>query len=369
MNVPFLDLGALHGEIADELADAFHRVLSGNWFIRGQEVEAFEAEFAAYCEAAHCVGVGTGLDALTLILRAYDIGPGDEVIVPSHTFIATWFAVSQAGAMPVAAEPEEATYNIDPARIERAITPRTRAIMPVHLYGQPADMAPITEIARRHGLKIIEDSAQAHGARHNGRRCGSLGDAAGFSFYPGKNLGALGDGGAVVTDDGDLAARVRRIANYGSEKKYEHLEQGTNSRLDELQAAFLRVKLKRLDEWNARRREVAGLYGTLLAGVEGLRLPLVPNWAEPVWHLFVVRHPDRDKLAQALDAAGIGNQIHYPVPPHLCPAYKGNVKAPLDLPVAERLCDEILSVPISASLGDDAVRAVADAVRSAAGDR
>lgn len=367
MTVPFLDLGALHEEVAGELGDAFQRVLSGNWFIRGQEVEAFEADFASYCEADHCIGVGTGLDALTLILRAYGIGAGDEVIVPAHTFIATWLAVSQVGAIPVAVEPDEATYNIDPARIERAITPRTRAIMPVHLYGQPAEMDPIAEVARRHGLKIIEDAAQAHGARYKGRRCGSLGDAAGFSFYPGKNLGALGDGGAVVTNDRELAARVRRIANYGSEKKYEHLEQGTNSRLDELQAAFLRVKLRRLDEWNARRREAAGMYGDLLTGVAGLTLPMVPDWAEPVWHLYVVRHPDRDRLAQALDAAGIGNQIHYPVPPHLCPAYRDKAGPPTDLPLAEKLCGEILSLPFSATLGENDVRAVASAVRTALG--
>jgi len=368
MTVPFLDLAALHEEIADELDDAFRRVLSSGWFIRGREVEAFESEFATYCEATYCVGVGTGLDALTLILRAYDIGPGDEVIVPSHTFIATWLAVSQTGATPVAAEPNEATYNIDPASIEKAITPRTRAIMPVHLYGQPADMDAIADIAARHDLRVIEDAAQAHGARYKGKRCGALGDAAGFSFYPGKNLGALGDGGAVVTNDGELAARVRRIANYGSQKKYEHMEQGTNSRLDELQAAFLRVKLKRLDEWNSRRREIAGLYRKLLDGVEGLILPATPNWAKPVWHLFVVRHPDRDRLTNGLKDAGIGTQIHYPVPPHLCPAYRKNSGTGPTLPMTEKLCGEILSLPISATLTDSEVHLVADTLRSTAAE-
>ncbi len=364
MTIPFLDLGALHDEIADELHEAFRRVLAGNRFIRDREVEAFEAEFSDYCEAEHCVGVGNGLDALALILLAYDIGPGDEVIVPAHTFIATWLAVSRAGATPVPVEPREDTFNIDPELIERAVTPRTRAIMPVHLYGQPADMDAIMEIAGRRNLKVIEDAAQAHGARYKGKRCGGIGDAAGFSFYPAKNLGALGDGGAVVTGDAGLAARVRRIANYGSENKYEHLEQGSNSRLDEMQAAFLRVKLARLDDWNARRREVAALYGELLAGIEGLVPPAVPNWAEPVWHLFVIRHPDRDRLAKDLDAAGIATQIHYPVPPHLCPAYGDGAGDGTRLPKTENICNAILSLPISATMSDAEVRSVADAVRA-----
>jgi dTDP-4-amino-4,6-dideoxygalactose transaminase len=350
MTVPFLDLAGLHEEIADELQDAFRRVLSSGWFIRGREVEAFESEFAEYCEARHCVGVGTGLDALALILRKYNIGPGDEVIVPAHTFIATWLAVSQVGAMPVPVEPDADTYNIDPALIEAAITPRTRAIMPVHLYGQPADMDPIMEVAGRHGLKVIEDAAQAHGARYKGRRCGGLGDAAGFSFYPGKNLGALGDGGAVVTNDGDLAARVRRIANYGSEKKYDHAEMGVNSRLDEFQAAFLRVKLRHLDEWNARRREIATIYRDGLAGLQDFLLPSVPEWAEPVWHLFVVRHKKRDALAAALEEHGVGTLIHYPVPPHLSGAYRNGGWAPRKLPLSERLAGEVLSLPMGTHL-------------------
>ncbi|MDP2752964.1 MAG: DegT/DnrJ/EryC1/StrS family aminotransferase, partial [Nitrospirota bacterium] len=252
MKIPFLDLRAAYLELAPELDEAYHRVMQSGWFILGAEVDAFENEFADYCDAKQCVGVGNGLEALHLILRAMDIGPGDEVIVPSNTYIATWLAVSYAGATPVAVEPDRRTFNLDSARIEAAITPRTRAIIAVHLYGQPADMDPIIEIARRHNLRVIEDAAQAHGARYKGRRAGSLGDAAGFSFYPGKNLGALGDGGAVTTDDETLAGRIRVLRNYGSSIKYHNELKGYNSRLDELQAAFLRVKLKHLDTWNAR---------------------------------------------------------------------------------------------------------------------
>lgn len=367
MNVPFLDIASQNREIADDLDAAWRRVVASGQYIRGPEVEAFEAEFAAYCGARHCVGVGNGLDALTLILLAYDIGPGDEVIVPSHTFIATWLAVSRSGATPAPVEPREDTCNIDPELIEQAVTARTRAIMPVHLYGQPADMDAIAKIARRHGLRVIEDAAQAHGARYKGKRCGGLGDAAGFSFYPAKNLGALGDGGAVVTGDAGLAARVRRIANYGSEMKHEYPEQGANSRLDELQAAFLRVKLKRLDEWNARRREIAGLYGELLAGIDGLVPPLVPNWAEPVWHLFVVRHPERDRLARNLAAAGIGTGIHYPAPPHLSGAYRKDGARQPGLPHSEALSRDVLSLPISPSMTNAEVNTVAHRLIQAIG--
>lgn len=363
MTVPFLDMTSLHEEVADELHDAFRRVLSSGWFIRGREVEAFESEFAEYCEARHCIGVGNGLDALVLIQRAYNIGPGDEVIVPAHTFIATWLAVSQTGATPVPVEPDFATCNIDPALIEAAITPRTRAIMPVHLYGQPVDMDSIMEVARRHGLKVIEDAAQAHGARYKGGRCGSLGDAAGFSFYPGKNLGALGDGGAVMTNDADLAARVRRIANYGSERKYDHAEPGVNSRLDELQAAFLRVKLRRLGGWNARRGEIATIYRDGLDGFPDLMLPTVPMWAEPSWHLFVIRHPDRDALAGHLEKRGIGTLIHYPVPPHLSGAYRNGGWAAANLARTERLAGEILSLPIGPHLSKPDARRVLEALR------
>lgn len=349
--VEFLDLKAATVELRPSLESACDRVLNSGWFVLGREVESFEREFAAYCEAGHCVGVGNGLEALHLILRAYGIGAGDEVIVPANTYIATWLAVSHAGARPVPVEPDEKTYNLDPARIEAAITGATKAVIAVHLYGQPADMNAINAVAARHGLKVIEDAAQAHGARYWGRRVGGLGDAAGFSFYPGKNLGALGDGGAVVTSDAGLADRVRALRNYGSRVKYHNEVQGFNSRLDELQAALLRAKLGYLDEWNARRRRAADFYLAELAGVGDLILPFVPDWAEPVWHLFVVLHPRRDELRQRLRQAGVGAMIHYPVPPHLQPAY-----ADLDLgggafPLAETLHRQVLSLPMGPHLG------------------
>jgi dTDP-4-amino-4,6-dideoxygalactose transaminase len=351
MPVPFLDLQAPYVELKEDLDAAWRRVMTSGWFVLGKEVEAFEAEFASYCGSGHCVGVANGLDALHLIVRAYGIGPGDEVIVPSNTFIATWLAVTQAGATPVPVEPTAATHNVDPDRIAAAITPRTRAIMVVHLYGQPADMDPIMAIARERGLKVIEDSAQAHGARYKGRRTGALGDAAGFSFYPGKNLGAIGDGGAVTTNDPALADRVRVLRNYGSRIKYQHEVAGFNSRLDELQAALLRVKLTRLDEWNARRRRVASHYLTALAGAPGLTLPVVPEWAEPAWHLFVVRHAARTSLQEALTTRGVGTLIHYPVPPHLQPAYASSGIPAGTFPIAERLASEVLSLPIGPHLG------------------
>jgi dTDP-4-amino-4,6-dideoxygalactose transaminase len=349
MNVPFLDLSAPWCELRDELDAAWRRVMDSGWYILGNEVAAFEEEFAAYCGVRHCIGVGNGLDALHLILRGYGIGPGDEVIVPSNTYIATWLAVTYAGATPVPVEPDEATCNLDPARIEAALTPRTRAILPVHLFGQPADMDAIRAVAGRHGLKVVEDAAQAHGARYGGRRCGSLGDAAGFSFYPGKNLGAIGDGGAITTDDDDLAARLRMLRNYGSSKKYVNEIAGFNSRLDELQAALLRVKLSRLDQWNDRRRAVAFTYLEALAG-SGLVLPTVPGWAEPVWHLFVVRSPERDAVTAKLDRNGIGWLIHYPIPPHLQGAYRYLGHGEGSFPLSERLARESLSLPIGPHL-------------------
>ena len=295
MQVPFLDLGRLHKPIREQLDEAYRKVMDSDWFIMGPELEALESEFAAYSEVKHCIGVGNGLEALHLLLRAYGIGPGDEVIVPSNTFIATWLAISQCGATPVPVEPEVKTHNIDPELIAAAITPRTCAIMPVHLYGQPADMDPINELANKFGLTVIEDAAQAQGAKYKGRRAGSLGHAAGTSFYPGKNLGALGDGGAVLTNDDEIASKVRRLRNYGSTVKYQHELAGYNSRLDELQAAFLRVKLSVLDAWNDRRREIAARYIRLLDG-KGFGLPFVPDYADPVWHLFVIRHTQRDAL-------------------------------------------------------------------------
>jgi dTDP-4-amino-4,6-dideoxygalactose transaminase len=362
--IPFLDLKSASAELRPALEEAFRRVLDSGWYVLGGELERFESEFADYCGAAHCVGVGNGLDALHLILRGYGIGEGDEVIVPANTYIATWLAASHAGARPVPVEPDGRTYNLDPARLEAAITARTKAVIAVHLYGQPADMDAINAVARRHGLKVIEDAAQAHGARYKGRRAGSLGDAAGFSFYPGKNLGALGDGGAVVTGDAGLAERVRMLRNYGSRAKYHHEAEGFNSRLDELQAALLREKLRRLDEWNDRRRRAADAYLAALAD-SGLGLPTVPAWAEPVWHLFVVRHPRREALRQRLQAAGIGTVIHYPVPPHLQPAYAGLGFAEGAFPLAEAIHREVLSLPMGPHLAPRDAERVADALKSA----
>jgi dTDP-4-amino-4,6-dideoxygalactose transaminase len=359
--VPFLDLKALYLEVKEEMDTAYRRVMESGWYILGQEVAAFEQEFAGYCGVKHCIGVGNGLDALHLILRAMEIGPGDEVIVPANTYIATWLAVTYAGAIPVPVEPDERTYNIDPNRIEEAITPRTRAILPVHLYGQPADMDPILEIAKRHNLKVIEDAAQAHGARYKGKRIGRLGDAAGFSFYPGKNLGALGDGGAVTTNDDVLADRIRALRNYGSRVKYHNELKGFNSRLDELQAAFLSVKLRKLDEWNARRKVIADIYLKGLAEVPDLTLPYVPDWAEPVWHLFVVRTFERDQLQKHLAGQGIQTLIHYPVPPHKQGAYKELNH--LVLPISERIHREVLSLPMSPVMDEGHVQCVRNAFK------
>jgi dTDP-4-amino-4,6-dideoxygalactose transaminase len=349
MNVPFLDLKAPHDELRSELNSAFERVLDSGWYIQGNELKQFEQEFSNYCEADHCIGVGNGLDALHLILCAYGIGKGDEVIVPSNTYIATWLAVSHVGATPTPVEPDVRTYNIDPSLIESAITSRTKAIIAVHLYGQPADMDPINAIAKKYGLKVIEDAAQAHGARYKGRRVGTLGDAAGFSFYPGKNLGAIGDGGAVTTNDAQLAEKVRVLGNYGSRSKYHNEVKGFNSRLDELQAAFLRVKLVKLDEWNSRRKVLAKSY---LEGLKdsGLVLPYVPDWADPVWHLFVIQSVSRERLQGALQTSGIGSLVHYPVPPHLQGAYVELGLRQGELPIAERIHREILSLPIGPHL-------------------
>lgn len=345
MKVPFLDLEPAHLEIRRELDAAFQRVLSSSCFILGKELEAFEKEFAAYCGAKHCIGVGNGLDALTLILRTMDIGPEDEVIVPAGTFIATWLAVSQAGAVPVPVDQDERTFNIDVSLIEGAVTEKTRAIMPVHLYGKPADMDPIIQIADKYGLKVIEDAAQAHGASYRGKRAGALGDAAGFSFYPGKNLGALGDAGAVVTGDDRIAENVRLLRNYGSKVKYQHEEKGVNSRLDELQAAFLRVKLAKLDEWNERRRKLARMYRDQLSDMPDVALPPFDDGGESSWHLLVIRHPRRDEVRKRLEKKGIGTLIHYPVPPHLSEAYSGKSQEG-DFPVAKRLAGEVLSLPM-----------------------
>jgi dTDP-4-amino-4,6-dideoxygalactose transaminase len=367
VRVPFLDLKAPYAELREELDAAYRRVMESGWYVLGAECEAFEAEFAAYCGARHCVGVGNGLEALHLILRAMGVGEGDEVIVPSNTYIATWLAVTYAGATPVPVEPDPLTHNLDPARVEEAVTPRTKVILPVHLYGQAADMDAIGEIASRRGLRVVEDAAQAQGAAYKGRKAGSLADAAGFSFYPGKNLGALGDAGAVVTDDGALADRVRVLRNYGSRVKYENEARGFNSRLDELQAALLRAKLPKLDEWNARRRRVAESYLQQLEGVAGLVLPRVPEWAEPAWHLFVVRTRERARLQSHLAEAGVGTLIHYPKPPHMQAAYADAGHRAGDFPLAERLAEEVLSLPMGPHLPAEAVDYVVSQLSSFAG--
>lgn len=358
MKIPFLDLSAAYREMKIEIDAAVSRVLSSGWYILGPEVEAFETEWAHYCEADHAVGLANGLDALTISMRALDIGPGDEIIVPSNTYIATWLAATNVGAIPVPVEPDPITHNINPDLIEAKITPRTRAIVPVHLYGQPADLDPVLDIGRRYGLRIIEDAAQAHGATYKGRRIGAHGDLVCWSFYPGKNLGALGDAGAITTDDAELAARVALMRNYGSREKYYNEEAGVNSRIDPLQAAILREKLHVLEDWTERRRRLAGFYGEHL-NKSGLMLPEVPVWAKPVWHLYVVRSDDRDALQAHLTAAGIGTLIHYPVPPHMQKAYKNLRIAEDDLPVARNLSKEVLSLPMGPHLElSDAERVV-----------
>ena len=362
--IPFLDLGAAYRELKPEINDAISRVLESGWYVLGPEVEAFESEWAAYCEANHAVGLANGLDALSLALRALDIGPGDEVIVPSNTYIATWLAVTGVGATPVPVEPNVATHNIDPARIEAAITSRTRALLPVHLYGQPADMDPILDIARRHYLRVIEDAAQAHGARYKGQRIGAHGDIVCWSFYPGKNLGALGDAGAVTTDDAALAERIALLRNYGSCQKYVNEEAGVNSRLDPIQAAVLRVKLGVLDEWTERRRAVATAYTEGLAEC-GLILPHVPDWADPAWHLYVVRTSDREALQDRMTEAGIGTLIHYPIPPHMQKAYTNMEIMPEALPLARDLASEVISLPMGPQLSLDQVQDIINALKNA----
>jgi dTDP-4-amino-4,6-dideoxygalactose transaminase len=361
--IPFLDLKAAHVELKPELDEAIARVVGSGMFIGGDEVEAFESDYAAYSDVREVVAVANGLDALHLALRVLHVGPGDEVIVPSHTFIATWLAVSHCGAIPVPVEPDERTCNMDTGRIEEAITPRTKVILPVHLYGQPADLDPILDIARRHGLRVLEDAAQAHGARYKGRRLGGHGDAVAWSFYPGKNLGAMGDGGAVTTNDRQLAGRLRALRNYGSSTKYIHDSRGFNSRLDPMQAAVLRVKLEHLDTWNRRRAAAAARYLEALEG-SGLVLPFIPAWAEPVWHLFVVRHRRRDELQRHLHDSGAATQVHYPVPPHRQQAYRDAGIPAGALPIASRLAQDVLSLPMGPHLGIEQQRTVAKAIRA-----
>jgi len=364
MNVPFFDLRATHDEIHDEIMAAVAGTLQRSNFILGPELERFEAEFAAYCGARHCIGVASGLDALRLILLAYGIGPGDEVIVPAHTFIASWLAVTEAGARPVGVDIDPATYNLDPSLISAAVTPKTRAIMPVHLYGRPADMAAINEVAAKHNLVVIEDAAQAHGATVFGKRAGGLGGAAAFSFYPTKNLGALGDGGAIVTSDDEVARRARTIRNYGSEKKYHHVSLGTNSRLDEMQAAILRVKLQSLDAKNEARQRLVQRYLERLKRIEGLVAPEIDPRMKSVWHLLVVQTPGRDALAEHLSSHGISTLVHYPIPPHLQEALAHLGYKRGDFPVAERAAEEVLSLPLWPEMSDSHVDRVLDALEA-----
>ena len=359
--IELLDLKAAHRALREPLENAWRRVRDSASFIGGDELRRFEGDFARYCGVRHGVGVGNGLDALRLILEGYGIGPGDEVIVPAHTFIATWLSVTAVGATPVPVDVDARTMNIDPDRVERSITRRTRAIIAVHLYGQPAPMDGLRTLADHYGLFLFEDAAQAHGARWRGRRVGGLGDAAAFSFYPGKNLGALGDGGMVVSNDAELAESIRKLRNYGAGEKYHHDCIGGNSRLDELQAAFLNEKLRVLDGWNGRRRVCAAIYDEALRDIPGLLLPVVGSGALPVWHQYVIRVERRDALADWLEQNGIGHGIHYPVPPHRSPAYRDHYRG-FELPVSEALAASVLSLPMGPHLGIEQQQRVIDAV-------
>ena len=361
--VPFVDLAAAHAELRRPIEDALTRVAASGRYLLGSELEAFEEAFASYVGTRHCVGVGSGFDALVLTVQALGVGAGDEVIVPSNTYVGTLLAVRRAGATPVPVDPDPLTHNLDPLQAEAAVTPRTRLIVPVHLYGQPADMDAILALAARHGLAVLEDAAQAHGARVQNRRVGGLGNAAAWSFYPSKNLGALGDGGAVTTDDEELAERIRILRNYGAAEKYRNVLHGVNSRLDEVQAAVLRIKLEHLDAWNARRRNVAARY---LEGLEAttLALPFVPEWADPVWHLFVVRSRRRDALLEELSESGVEVGVHYPVAAHLQPVFTDLARDWRPLPVAEQLQHEVLSLPMGPHLGDAQVDHVIGRVRA-----
>jgi dTDP-4-amino-4,6-dideoxygalactose transaminase len=362
--IPILDLAPAYRELKDDIDAAVARVSASGWYVGGPEVGSFEEAFAEYCGARHCVGVGNGLDALHLALLAMDVGPGDEVIVSSNSYIATLLAVSMTGATPVLVEPDPLTHNLDPQRIEAALTPATKVLLPTHLYGQPADLDPILALARQHGLRVLEDAAQAHGARYKGRRIGTHGDAVAWSFYPSKNLGAMGDAGALTTDDPEIARRVRTLGNYGSAKRYVNEVRGVNSRLDPIQAAVLAVKLRHLDDWNARRQGIAAFYLDRLAGT-GLTLPHVPNWAEPAWHLFVVRSEARDGLAASLAEQDVQTVIHYPIPPHRQQAYADLGLGEGSFPIAERLAEQVLSLPIGPHLSMDQAERVVAAVRAA----
>ena len=362
MLTPFLELGLAYDELRYEIDAATKRVMESGHYVLGPEVDAFETEFSAFCGTKHCIGVGNGLDALRLTLQAMEIGRSDEVIVPAFTFIATWLAVSAVGAKPVAVDCQLQSANIDPEKIEAAITEKTRAIIPVHLYGQPADMDAINKIANRHNLKVIEDAAQAHGAIYNGERAGHLADAAIFSFYPAKNLGAYGDGGAIVTDDKNLAARISKLRNYGSTEKYSHELLGHNSRLDELQAAILRTKLPLLNEWNARRKKIASTYLNRLNHISEIGLPTISNHSQSSWHLFVIKHLDRNELKERLLRNGIETGIHYPVSPCSSGAYKHMGYHSTSYPIAEQLAQTVLSLPIGPHMSNEKIQNVINVI-------
>lgn len=363
MKVPFVSFEKMHNEIEDRILIKFKEMYKKNQFIMGEEVENFEKEFSQYCGAKYCVGCGNGLDALFIILKSYGIGNGDEVIVPSNTYIATALAVSYTGATPVFVESKIESYNINVELIKEKITNKTKAIMAVHLYGQPADMDKINAIAKEYNLKVIEDAAQAHGALYKGKKVGALGDAAGFSFYPGKNLGALGDGGAIVTNDKELADKARAIANYGSNIKYHHIFKGNNSRLDEIQAGFLRIKLENLDIWNTQRKIIAKLYLDKITNPKIIK-PIIEEFAEPVWHLFVIRTEDRDGLEKYLNKNGIGTTKHYPIPIHMQGAYKDlNIKEK-SLPIAEKISSEVLSIPMYYGITEEEIAYIAEKINN-----
>jgi dTDP-4-amino-4,6-dideoxygalactose transaminase len=365
--IPFLNLRAAYRELKTEIDEKIASILDGGQYILGPEVEAFEEEWAAYCEAGYAVGLGNGLDALSLALRALDIGVGHEVIVPSNTYIATWLAVSSVGAKPVPVEPDPITHNIDPTQIEAAITPQTRAILPVHLYGQPADLDVILNVARCNELRVIEDAAQAHGARYKGKRIGAHGDIVCWSFYPGKNLGAMGDAGGITTNDKAIAQKVALLRNYGSRQKYVNETAGSNSRLDPIQAGVLRVKMRHLDKWTDRRRDAAATYADCLQGIN-LNLPQVPVWSEPAWHLYVVRTLERDVLQSRLMEEGIDTIIHYPIPPHMQRAYTSLRIAPGALPISQKLASTVLSLPMGPHLSSDEIVYIAQTLQHLVSD-
>jgi dTDP-4-amino-4,6-dideoxygalactose transaminase len=353
----------MHREIEDEIISKFTEVYRKNWFIQGEECRAFEQAFADYCGAGYCIGCGNGLDALMLILKGYGIGAGDEVIVPSNTFIATALAVTYTGATPVLVEPKLETYTLDPDRIEEAITPKTKAIIAVQLYGQAAEMDRILDIAKKHNLKLIEDAAQAHGATYHDRKVGSLADAAGFSFYPGKNLGALGDGGAVVTSDRELAEKVRALGNYGSDYKYHHIYQGNNSRLDEVQAAFLKIKLEHLDCWNEERNRIARRYMEGITNPQ-IVLPVLEEGATHVFHIFAIRCKRRDELERYLNEKGIGTNCHYPIPIHMQKAYESLGLPEGTFPIAEEISRTQLSIPMYYGIREEEVQYIIDSINA-----